>query len=86
MEQTKDAEGPGEREEEVEERAGVKDEGVPLGQEREAAIAERVPERDFTLPETLAVMKSQRISEKPKVAKEKCSETQNDVRVSRKNE
>jgi len=57
MEQTKDAERPGEREEEVKDRAGIENECVPLGEERKAAVVERVPERNLAVPEALPMIK-----------------------------
>src|SRR5207249_7714143 len=67
------------------ERSGIKHLRVPLGQEGQTPIVQRVPQRNLPAPKALAVMMCQRITKEAKVAKEKCSPAQYHLRVSGEN-
>ena len=67
----REAEGiqrPRHREQQVEQRAGVERERVPLREEGQAEIVERIPQRHFAAPEAIAMKQRQRIAEQTKVA------------------
>ena len=80
-----DAQRPGQREEQVKKRSWVEHERIPLRQERQPAIVERIPQRDFASPETVPMVKGQGIPEVSKVTKEKRGHSKNHFRVSCKN-
>src|SRR5262245_10667507 len=83
MAETVGCERPRDRQEEVDQRAWVKDERVPLREKRQAAVAEWIPQRNFSAPETFTVMVCQRISEIAKIPKIESVSSGDNIRVSR---
>ena len=61
---------PGQREQEIEQTAGIKNQGVPLREVRDAAMVERVPEREVATPKRSLVEVRQRIAENREVPDE----------------
>ena len=69
--QTEKIQGPGQGQEKINQREGIKGEGVPLSEVRKAAVAQVVPNGEFSSPEAFTMITGQRITKAAKVAKEK---------------
>ena len=80
MRKTENSERPLQRKDEVKERGRIERHRVPLGQEGQAATAQRIPEGNFTAPKTLAAVVGQRIAEQTKVSQNQSATTKYDVR------
>ncbi len=71
VQETKEAQRPHQRKREINQRRRIQRHGVPLRQERRAAIAERIPERQFALPETLLLKEGGRVGKKTIITNDK---------------
>ena len=56
MQQTEHTQRPGQRQQQIKQRRRIQDLCVPLRQKRRATIVQRIPQRDFTVPEAFAEM------------------------------
>ena len=85
MEQTENGQRPRQRQQEIKQRTGIENQGVPLGQKGKPAIVEWIPEWDFSLPEASTMVMRQWIAEKSEVSIVECLQSEQDLRVGRKN-
>src|SRR5216117_1413275 len=84
MEQTENGQGPGQRKQEIKQRTGIENQGVPLGQKGKSAIAEWIPQRNFPVPEAFAMVMRQWIAEESEVSIIECLQSDQDLRVGAK--
>ena len=85
MKKSINAQRPGERKQEIKKRAGVQHERVPLRQERQAAVVQRIPKRHLAAPETLPMVKRQRVPKISKVPEKESCQSKDYLRKSSKN-
>ena len=85
MEQTENRQQPRQRKQEIKQRTGIENQGVPLGQKRKSAIIEWIPQRDFSPPEAFAMVMRQWIAKKSEVSIIECLQSEQDLRVGGKN-
>ena len=76
MQEAKKTQRPFERQREINQRWRIQWHRVPLREERNAAVVVRIPERNFTAPEALALEMREWIREKAEVARDECFQTE----------
>ena len=86
MRQTKPAQRPGQGKQQVNKRERIKDHRVPLSNVRNAAIIERIPERDLPMPERFAMIVGKRVTKYRVIAEEKSFRRENHFRKRRQHE
>src|SRR5438046_2584762 len=79
MEQAKQVQRPGQGKQEINQRKRVTNQRIPLAQEGQAAVVERIPEGDFPAPETFPEILRQRVAEQAKVAINEAARVEHDA-------
>ena len=80
MQQHERAQRPRQRQEQVNQRAGVERHRVPLREEGEAAVVEWIPQWQFAAPEALAVIVRDGVAEDAEVAQDEAGRAKQHVR------
>src|SRR5256885_3057018 len=79
MRQAKETERPRKRQQKINQRPGIQCHGIPLGQKRQAASAQRIPNRQLSTPKAVAMILRQGVPKPSVVAIEKCLPSEEDA-------
>src|SRR5437660_12633156 len=82
----KNPQRPRKRREQVKKRQRVKHQSAPLGQERNAAVSQGIPQRHFATPKAFAVIKRHRVTVEAVISKDKSARSQDNIREKNKDE
>jgi hypothetical protein len=86
MQQAEKTQRPRERQREINQRGRIERHGVPLREERDAALIVRIPKWQFAAPETVTLKVSEWIRKETEVTRDKSFQAKNDLRERGKNE
>src|SRR5207247_883351 len=79
MRQAKETERPRKGEQKINQRAGIKRHRIPLGEKRQAASTQRIPNRQFPTPKAVPMILREGVSKTAVVSIEKCLPTEDDA-------